>query len=214
MTITYPTSLPLQCFPVVKFEIDFPVSQSRTRGGLVQARNSGRALWMAEFTTSFLRVDVYETFKAWLAAQEGGTRTFVAYDPFRKRPRAYPGVGWSGFTRHAGGAFDGTATVTAVTAYTVTISGLPSTYQFKAGDMISWVWGSTRTLHRVVADVAAVNGVATVEVRADVPSGVTYPVTCKLEAADAVFRLLEVPDLTRELTLGQPITIKGVQYLG
>ncbi|HND52253.1 MAG TPA: hypothetical protein PLV92_07645 [Pirellulaceae bacterium] len=111
------------------------------------------------------------TLMDWLQGQKGGVGTFWAYDILRGYPRNYKnGIG--GLTRHAGGSFDGTATVTARTTSTISLSTLPSTYAFKKGDHIGLSEGSNRSLHVVAADVTAAAGVAVVTVYPPVATAV------------------------------------------
>lgn len=214
MTITYPRPLPTW-FRAEAFGLNLSRVQAvaRTRGGAVQVAERGRTLWTAEITTPLLRPTRHEELQAWLASLRGGLNTFLLHHLHLCRPIAYPGTGWAGITRHGGGAFDGTATVTAASGYSVTVGDLPTNYVASPGDMISWAWGSTRTLHRVVEGGTASAGVLTVQVEPDVPAGGTYPATVKLERADAVFRLSAPVFARRSGGGGEPIQFQAIQAL-
>lgn len=126
----------------------------------------------------------------WLQGQKGGVGTFWAYDILRGFPRAYKN-GIAGQTRHAGGSFDGTATVTARTTSTISLSTLPSTYQFRKGDHIGLTEGANRSLHVVAADVTAAAGVATVTVYPLVATAIfTTAAIANVVKAVATFRIV------------------------
>lgn len=191
MAITYPRSLPSYfrlsglSFTIVRQQV---VAQSR--GGAVQAAERGRSLWKVSGQVTITTPDEFDGLLAWFDSLRGALGTFQFYNIGRQRPIAYPGSGWAGFTRFGAGAFDGTATVTAASGYSVTIGSLPGQHIISPGDMISWPWRSTRTLHRVVEGGTAVNGVVTVQVEPDVPMGGTLPATVQLERAAGIFRLI------------------------
>lgn len=191
MAVSYPRQIPAY-LGVSELTMVIQRSQvvAQTRGGLVQAAERGRSLWRVSGTVSISRPEQFDGLLAWFDSLRGSLNTFQFYNIGRQRPIAYPGDGWAGFTRHGGGAFNGTATVTAASGYGVTIGALPSQYIVSEGDMISWPWRSTRTLHRVVEGGTAVNGVVSVQVEPDVPAGGTLPQTIQLERAVGIFRLI------------------------
>lgn len=190
---------------------DRPLVLTGARNGERYADQFGRPVWELTLTTVPVRGDDSYRAAAFIETLRSGMGTILlAAHP--KRPLAYPGTGWAGINRHGGSAFNGTATVTAVSGNAVTITTLPSTYQVRAGDVISWPYGATRTLHRVVQDATASAGQVTVDVEPEVPPGVSYPQTVKLENADAVFRLAERARITIE-PVTSPITMRFIQHL-
>lgn len=216
MALTYPRPLPAGFYLTdLSFRIDRGQVVSRTRGGLVQASERARPLWSVRGTTAIRMPEQFDALLAFYDSLRGSLNTFLMHNLGRERPIAYPGDGWAGFTRHGGGAFDGTATVTSAFAYSVTIGALPSQYIVSDGDMISWAWRSTRTLHRVVQGGTAVNGVVTVQVEPDVPAGGVLPRPVQLEKAQGVFRLLD--DDKREPTYrpgyGDGFAFQAIQSL-
>lgn len=216
MPITYPRPLPAGFYLTdLSFRIDRGQVISRTRGGLVQASDRARPLWSVRGTTAIRMPEQFDALLAFLDSLRGSVNAFYMHNIGRERPIAYPGEGWAGFTRHGGAGFDGTATVTVAAGYGVTIANLPSQYVVSEGDMISWPWRSSRTLHRVVQGGAAINGVVSVQVEPDVPAGGTLPQTVQLEKAQGVFRLLD--DDKREPTyrpgFGDGFAFQAIQSL-
>lgn len=214
MPLTFPRTFPA-ILRAAASSISFDRVQvsSRTRGGVVRVSERGRTLATLTITTPPMKRVDYAALQAWVDSLRGGLNTFYGYDMLRCRPGFYPGEGWTGVTRAAGGTFDGTITITSASGYIANVSGLPSGYVFLEGDYISWVWGSTRTLHRVVLGGTTSGGVGSIQVEPDIPAGGSYPITAKVEKADAVFRLTSPePEFMSEFQ-GQPVTIRGIQYL-
>jgi hypothetical protein len=214
MALDFPAPLPVpHRVATVAFTIDRVLAASRARGGAVQVAERGRSLWRCAFTTAPLKGVHFEAWRAWLDAQRGGLNTFLAFDTQRCRPQAYPGSSWS-LVRWDGSPFDGTGDVLTSTGYHVELANLPAGYVVTPGDYLSWPWGSTRTLHRVVqGGIATGAGQITVQVEPDVPTDAGLPETVKLERADAVFRVIETPDLPRSGVLGEPFTLRAIQHL-
>lgn len=135
-----------------------------TRGGLQQVAEVATPMWRARYVLPLLREADAEAWQAWLDSMRGGARSFKAYSPMRRYGRAYP-AGYGGLTRHAGGAFDGTGTMTAtISVYSIRVGSLPSTYQFSAGDLVSYAYGGKQFLHRVAEDATASAGVADITI--------------------------------------------------
>jgi hypothetical protein len=65
----------------------------------------------------------------------------------------------------------------------------------------------------VQGGIATGAGQITVQVEPDVPTDAGLPETVKLERADAVFRVIETPDLPRSGVLGEPFTLRAIQHL-
>ncbi|TDT94552.1 hypothetical protein DFO45_2302 [Azorhizobium sp. AG788] len=216
MSLTFPRSYPFAVLGLssLVFTPSRVQVTSRARGGLVQGAETGRTLWSVQGQTPELNEDEFEEMQAFFDSLRGVLNTFMLYDPARIRPRAYPGSGWAGVTRAMGGAFDGTAFLSLASAYSLSLTGLPLGYRIMAGDMLSWAWGSSRTLHRAVETVTASGGGVTVQVEPDIPPGSAVGATVKLEAADAVFKLTgELPQPRRRTVGGEPISFSAIQVL-
>ena len=138
MALTFPRDLPdgIGFAPPTEFEPMVRQARSSTRGGQPQAVELAPALWRMKFTTRPLEEAEAEVMRSWLQSLRGGVKLFKAYDPLRAYPLAYP-AGFGALTRHGGGAFDGTATLSAVapTLDSITLSTLPSTFAVAVGDI-------------------------------------------------------------------------------
>lgn len=166
--------------------VEYDLTPVRTKdvammeGRRSEEAESGTPYWTLAATTGDLTEERYDEFQAWLMDVSDGGGSFLAYDVFRPRPRAYGDQPLSG-TRAGGGAFDGTATLDAVTnARQVTVSGLPAGFIINRGCNIGFHRSSlVRSLHIVTEDVAANgSGIAVVKFRYGldplfVPTGTT-----------------------------------------
>jgi hypothetical protein len=183
MAITFPRDMPTLRFrPGSTLAIERQLAQSPTRGALVQVAELGTPIWKARYQTVPVREAVGLQWEAWLASLRGGARTFRAVHPFRRTALAYPG-GYGGLTRHGGGAFDGTCTLSAVATPldAVTLSGLPSTFVLSVGDLLSFSpAGSRQALHRVVEGGTASAGVLVVGVEPALKPGATIGATVSM----------------------------------
>lgn len=214
--LTYPRALPMSHgYGDLMFSLSRVQVGARTNAGQTEAAERGRSLWQMDMSVPALGPHAYEEMQAFFDSMRGMLNNFTAYDFFRRRPRAYPGVGWAGITRNSGAAFDGTCTLSSASGYQVTLANLPSAYKIMPGDMISWPWRATRTLHRVVETVTAVGGSLTVQVEPDVPPGTIGNPVVKLEAADAVFKLTTANpwQSARRQSRGAPFSFQAVQVL-
>lgn len=217
MSLTFPRPYPFAVLGLssLVFTLSRVQVTSRSRGGQVQGAETGRTLWSVEAQTPELNEDEFEEMQAFFDTLRGVLNTFTMYDPARVRPRAYPGSGWAGMTRASGGAFDGTGSLVATAGYMMSFNGMPPGYVMRKGDMVSWPWGSSRTLHRAVEDtVANAAGMVTVQVEPDIPQGSVIGVPVKVEAADAVFRLTgDLPKPRRRTVGGEAISFSAIQVL-
>ena len=146
-----------------RFHLSRSVQATALRGGGGIAAEYAPARWIAEIetVTALLRREANPV-HALIARLKGGVERIYMSDWLRKWPVAYPG-GFGTLTRHGGGAFDGTATVTTLTAQTIALSTLPDGFALAAGDMIGLSEGAYRGLYRIVADATA-SGAGTVTV--------------------------------------------------
>lgn len=154
MAIIYPRAMPAgHWFQSAEFKLaDLSVANT-LQSGAVQTMDLGDPLWSATFRTHVVEAEDRQMWQAWALSLRRG-RKFLAFDPEKEFPAAY-GSAVLGLTRAIGGAFDGSATLGAVTATTVQLLGLPALYQAKAGDMLSFPWNGVRALHQLVEDTAA-----------------------------------------------------------
>jgi hypothetical protein len=196
MPVSYPVSWP-SYFDIVSqnLQIDRPIVRGGSRGGSQDVVQVGRSIWRAQITVAPLETDVALEAQAFVESLRDGIGTLL-FAPYPFRPRAYPGSGWTGINRHSGSAFDGTCNVTAASGNAVTLGILPSTYIVRPGDLVSWPYGVTRTLHRVVNGGTASGGVVTVDVEPEIPPGVSYPQTARIENVTAIWSLAEPVSFT------------------
>lgn len=164
MAITYPRSLPAgRWFETADFKLGEMASTNTLRSGAIQTMELGEALWSGVFRTFAIEAKDRQMWQAWAMSLRLG-KTFLAFDPEKEFPAAY-GEDVLDLLRAGGGAFDGTATLSAYTATSVTLVGLPASYQAKAGDMLSFPWSTVRALHQAIEDGAAsAAGVVTLSV--------------------------------------------------
>lgn len=185
MTITFPRDLPdPPRIRTCKFDVDYQQVRAPTRGGLVQVVNTGVDLWTARYETVPLREAAAESYRAWAHSMRGGARFFRMWNPIRRYAISYP-AGYGSLTRAGGGSFaDGTATLSAIATLrdTITLTTLPASFAFKAGDLVSIPFGSAgRTLHRVMENATASGaGSATITIEPTIPLAVTTGVTADL----------------------------------
>lgn len=150
MTLSFPRDLPagVRFVPPTRFEPQYRMVESTTRGGSPQVVGIAPDLWTMRYTTEPLSETMAEQVRAWLATLRGGQRFFKAYDPLREYPQGYA-AGFTGLTRAVGGGlFDGTATISAVAATldSLTLSTLPAGFALSPGDMISVAYSDVSEL--------------------------------------------------------------------
>lgn len=141
-----------------RFNLDRVEEVDATRSGTVISRDLGPPLWSASYETRELAPTLLRHWKARLNALEGGLQTFKGYDKTACFPIAYPNGSWP-----TGGAFDGLATLNAVSdTKTIRLGDLPAGFVLSVGDYLSFTYGASdvRALHQVVeAAVAAGSGI-------------------------------------------------------
>lgn len=156
MAITYPRPFPdgLRFFKS-QFTLSRQMSTITLENGAVQAAELGEPIWLLSATTEPLRWSGRRALGAWHASL-AGSRRILAYDWVGSYPIAY-GAGVLGLTTAGGGAFTGNAVLSAVTATTISLEGLPAGYIATVGDRLSFAWSATRAYHEVV-ETATANG--------------------------------------------------------
>ena len=165
MTISFPRDMPpCRIAALSSFDLQHNVAINQV-GQSVQAMELYPPVWIANFTTEPLTSHQRAAVQTWWATLKGGVNTFYAHDCFRVYPAAY-GKNVIGMPRAAGGTFDGTVTITARTTTTVTLTGLPASYQFTDGDMLELPRaGGKISLHQITEpNIGSGAGVATVSV--------------------------------------------------
>ncbi|AVO36595.2 hypothetical protein [Pukyongiella litopenaei] len=108
------------------FELPVPVSMTRTRGGQINTAEVGASLWSGSI--SLLARDRAEAqrLRTILTALQVPGRAFHVYDPFCRRPLNDPTP-----------SVLGSETITAHSASSLTVGGLPNGFKIAAGDYIA-----------------------------------------------------------------------------
>jgi hypothetical protein len=214
MAITYPRAFPsiARFAQTPAFTLLEGLAVNRTGGGEIEAMELADPVWTAKYQTVAVAEANRAAWTAWRASLRGG-RTFLGWDPGRPWPLAY-GAPVLNLTRAGGGAFDGTAKVTAATAQGFTLATLPANYQVSVGDRVSLVRpNSQRSLHEVLeAAPANGSGVVTVTVEPTVPADVVINSTAvQLVRPTCVFVLLSDTFQAPTGLLPQPVSFDAVQ---
>lgn len=176
---SFPRDLPdLNWLEQPSFDL-MPVEAVNRAGGSVQTMELADPYWSAKFVTEPLNWAARAKLSAWKDSLRGGKR-FYGFDPFRQWPAFYKGAVLA-LTRAAGGAFDGTAKVTANGTTTVTLATLPANYHASEGDMIELPRAAGLiSLHQVIDAGGVVgngSGVATLAIEPPAPADVTINAT-------------------------------------
>jgi hypothetical protein len=189
MAISYPRSIP-EPIRRVTFNLKHFVKGSGMGGPVVDSRDP---LWVAEYDTPPLTNLQLVEWRAWWVSLRGGIMPIYGYDPKLPYPVRYPG-GVSSLTRAGGGAFDGTATITAIATRSITLGTLPAGFILTAGDKIGLIHGTRRSLHMIVESVTANgSGVATVSVEPKIPTTI-FSTSSTANLVRPVCRMMVVAD--------------------
>lgn len=135
------------------------IARRPLRGGGPQAVEIGSPLWVADFETAALSRAQAGLWESWLDTLRGGTQLFKARDPRRsyalRSPAGYEGLAVAGGST----PFSGSGTLSAVGGggATVTIGGLPASFEISVGDQLSIAYAGRQHFHRV-SDGAISNG--------------------------------------------------------
>ncbi len=131
------------------FDLPVPVAMSRTRGGQINTAEIGEALWSGSISLLTNDMGEAQRLRTLLTALQVPGRTFDVYDAFRCRPLSDPT------------ASDlGSENITASSASSLTVGGLPNGFQITAGDYIS-IGDDTpngRSLYRFTSDATVSGG--------------------------------------------------------
>lgn len=158
MAITFPRTMILCGVRTIDFKIARYVSTNLLYGGKTQVREQAEPRWMATFSYAPMPRTEFQALQSWLDSLRGGLRDFYAFDPLKSLPVNYRSSGLPG-------GFGGTGTVSSVTVNGFTVSGLPSGFVLKAGDMVGLEEGAKRGLYRITEDATGASVALTVEPR-------------------------------------------------
>ena len=126
---------------------------------MLETADFGTAYWRLSAGTDLLRSSAADTLDLFLNKASAGGQTFIAFDRYRKRPRAYGALPIS-LIKALGGAFNGDAVISSIaSSVSISLSGLPAAFVINAGCLVE-IRKSTlaRSLHIVTADVTSSGG--------------------------------------------------------
>lgn len=185
MSISFPltTLISSTDFQDQTFQLVSRQELSRQANGRTIGKDFGSAIWLANYTTKPIFNDDALAFEAALDSLDGVVQTFEVYDLRRPYPRVYP---------TGAGANDGVLLSVNANNKALALSGLVAGQVVSAGDYLSFVYGSSRALHRVVETVTANDSGVTVEfeVRPHVRAGFTLTNVVTLKSPRGVFMLM------------------------
>lgn len=152
MAISYPLDI-LADFPgwTTEFDLGWRQERSRTAGGRTIVKNLGDPIWRLAAQSRPLSANELDYWRARLQALENGLQTFYGRSMSRCYPILYPNGSWP-----TGGSFDGNATLVSINdnRKAITVSGLPSGFQFAIGDYLA----IGNDLHQVMEAATAPSG--------------------------------------------------------
>lgn len=208
MALTFPRAFPATRFSSVEFELVPMEVNNPVDGGEVMSVQVGPSRWRARYEVETLSDIEAGKWRAWLSSLRGAGRTFYGRDPRALYPLEYRASGFGGLTRFGGGSFDGSCSWSVNGSRDVLTLGsssrLPASFRVRENDYLAFTWDtSKRSLHRILEDVTAVNGVLSVTVESIVdPRIVPNGAGCTFAAPDCVMVLTKVdaPRATGRLT--------------
>jgi hypothetical protein len=199
MPITYPRAMPPVTLASAHLRLQRFQTVTTLYGGVTQVQERADPRWFLDMTTIPLTPTQAQRLAAWIDSLRGGLKTFLASHPVLCRPAAY----YAGLpaTRAAGGAFDGTASVSALTDTTISLTGLPASLVLGAGDRIGLTQAGRYGLFRVLQDVTGSGGGAvTVDVEPRVNASLfTTAAVARLD--QPLVEMFLVPDSLPDLTV-------------
>lgn len=219
MTLTFPRAMPTEGADDQQFDLQRMDFATANGEGQLASVAAGPPLWKLALTLGEMSREDADAWRAFLLSLRGSARTFYARDLLRPWPMAYPD-GFGGLTRHGGGAFPSTGAPTSWslngTRDVITLNGMPSTFAFKTGDWVGFVWDTDkRTAAKVLEAATAAAGVVSIAVEPPIPLAVPSDATINLAGVEIVMR--QVPDSSqvgKETTLSTAGgTITAVQDL-
>lgn len=150
---------PMPCgVQTVVFDPAYAQAVNRTRGGDVQGMELADPRWRAEITWAPQDREGFQRRRAWLDGTRGVLVHALVHDALQPYPLRYPKARLEALTRAGGGAFDGTAAISALGAASLSLSGLPAGFALVAGDYVGLVEGGRYGVVRVFTDAVASAG--------------------------------------------------------
>lgn len=143
MTLVFPRDMiSAECWETAKFTLQHRQELSRTAGGVVQGKDLGPAIWMAEFQSYPLAQAEAEALEADMQTLGGVVRTFYAVTMRRRAPFARSGEALTGVTI-ASTAISGNYS-------SISLAGLPSGFVMTAADFVTVTTSTGTELLRLV----------------------------------------------------------------
>jgi hypothetical protein len=184
MSISFPRTTILDFdFADQSFQLVPRQELSRLANGRTIGKDFGSALWVASYTTQPLADIDAITLEATLDSLDGVIFTFEAFDLRRTMPLLYPG---------GTGANNGVLNSVNANNKALSLSGLAAGQVVSVGDYLSFTYGSSRALHRVVEAVTANGSGLTTEfeVRPHIRTGWSLSAAVTLKSPRGVFMLV------------------------
>jgi hypothetical protein len=211
MTIIYPRPFPTLRFNNCDFALVRVDAVNRSLGGNIDAFELAEPYWSMNAATVNLSIADRGRWQAWAASLKG-SKTFYAFDPDKVYPAAY-GPAVLNLIRYGGGAFDGTATLTATAPGTISLSDLPANFAHTWGDHVSiGMSGGGRSLHVIQADAAGgAGGTSTVAVEPPVIADADFTAAVQLVRPTCIMKLVPGSFKAPGSGLAAPVSFQGVQ---
>ncbi len=214
MALTFPRDLPDIGIRASSFELGRTMSVNRQRGGTVEVVEQADALWSASFEFIPRNRRQEQQVRSWFNSMQGGLQDFVSFNPKHPYPALFPS-GFTGVNRAAGGTFDGSAVVDAISANSLTISTLPADFSLVEGDLVGLVQSGEYGLHMIVEDATGnSSGIVSVTVEPAIRLSL-FDTTATVEFAKPKCRMMILQD-TRSGAQGnvhQPFSFQAIQKL-
>ncbi len=215
MAITYPRTLPCGVQSVT-LEPSYSQAMNRSRSGEVGVLELADPRWQAQIAYAPLDRERFQAMRAWLDSARGALVRVLVHDALQPYPLLYPKAVLEALSRAGGGAFDGTATVTALGPTGVTLGALPPNFALKAGDYVGLVEGGRYGLLRVAEDATGSGGGSLA--LTGFPLGQTKHFTTGAQARlvrPPCLMTLDPASVSAARSAGQraPVSFNAVQYL-
>lgn len=154
MAISYPRELPDYKLVKATFNLVSPVASVTSHAGnKVNLSQIVDPTWTLDVQTVPMWAQDKRAWSAWKQSLRGGLRQFVAYDPSRNPPAAYPNATTPA---QIGAAWTGTATVTSLgLSGALGLSALPAGYKATAGDRVSLEQSGAIGYYEILEDATA-----------------------------------------------------------
>jgi hypothetical protein len=166
---------------------------TETAGGDDYVSMRGIPKWRLSIETHRMDRAEFQRLSAWWNGQYGGISRFTISHPERPFPLSYRS-GFDGMEKAGAGAFDGTATINALAANSITVQGLPANFVLKAGDMFGLIEGGKYGLYENGADVTgSASGVAVLVPQPFIPT-LVFTAAAQVNFAKALVEMKVDPD--------------------